>query len=114
DADAMCEAAARAGRMLSIFHNRRHDWDYLTVRKVIDEGLIGRPYLIEAAVVTYRPSPALTWRADPATMGSLVHDWGAHLVDQALLLVCRPVERVSCRILRPRPQAACGSCRRMD
>ena len=113
EADAMVDAAAAAGRMLSVFHNRRWDWDYLTVRRVIDEGLIGRPYLFETAVVGYR-APRGTWRDEPTTMGSLVHDWGAHLVDHALLLVGKPVERVGCRILRPRPRPAVGNYARID
>jgi scyllo-inositol 2-dehydrogenase (NADP+) len=113
EADAMVDAAARAGRMLSVFQNRRWDWDFLTVRKVIDEGLIGRPYLFETAVLSYR-EPRQSWRSDPATMGSLVHDWGAHLVDHALLLVGKPVERVSCRIVHARPQPAVGNYARID
>src|SRR5438552_669795 len=43
EADAMVDAAERSGRMLSVFHNRRWDWDFLTVRRVIDQGLIGKP-----------------------------------------------------------------------
>jgi scyllo-inositol 2-dehydrogenase (NADP+) len=113
EADAMVEAAAKAGRMLSVFQNRRYDWDFLTVKKVIEQGLIGEPYLFETAVTNYR-EPRRSWRAEPATMGSLIHDWGAHLVDHALLLVGKPVERVSCRILRPRPQPAVGNYGRID
>ena len=45
EADPMVEAAVRAGRMLSVFQNRRWDWDYLTVKKVIEDRLIGQPYL---------------------------------------------------------------------
>ena len=113
EADAMVEAAERAGRMLSVFHNRRWDWDYLTVRKVIEDGLIGRPYLFETAVLAYR-EPRQSWRAELTTMGSLIHDWGAHLVDHALLLVGKPVERVSCRIVHARPLPAVGNFGRIE
>ncbi|HEY3083418.1 MAG TPA: Gfo/Idh/MocA family oxidoreductase [Chloroflexota bacterium] len=113
EADRMVEAAGEAGRVLSVFHNRRWDWDFLTVRKVVEDGLIGRPYLFESTVLSYR-EPRRTWRAAPETMGSLVHDWGAHLVDHALRLVPSRVERVRCRIARPRPEPAVGNFARID
>jgi scyllo-inositol 2-dehydrogenase (NADP+) len=113
DADRMVEAARRAGRVLSVFHNRRWDWDYLTVKQVLASGLIGRPYLFETAVLNYR-APRTTWRSSPATMGSLVHDWGAHLVDHALRLVPSPVARVHCQIARPRPVPEIGNYARLD
>jgi scyllo-inositol 2-dehydrogenase (NADP+) len=113
EADRMVEAARRAGRMLSVFHNRRWDWDYLTVRQVLASGLIGRPYLFETAVLNYR-APRMTWRASLATMGSLVHDWGAHLVDHALRLVPSPVARVHCQIAHPRPVPEIGNYARVD
>ena len=29
--------------MLSVFHNRRWDWDYLTLKKAVADGLLGEP-----------------------------------------------------------------------
>jgi scyllo-inositol 2-dehydrogenase (NADP+) len=113
EADRMVEAAKAAGRVLSVFHNRRWDWDFLTVRRVIEQGLIGRPYLFESTVLSYR-EPRATWRSSPETMGSLVHDWGAHLVDHALRLVPSAVKNVRCRIARPRPEPAIGNFARID
>src|SRR5262249_62219373 len=92
EADRMVEAADRAGRVLSVFHNRRWDWDFLTVRKLIEDGLIGRPYLFESTVLGYR-EPRRSWRAEPETMGSLVHDWGAHMVGPAPRLRAAPRPR---------------------
>lgn len=113
EADRMVAAAQRSRTVLSVFHNRRWDWDFLTVQQVLREGLIGRPYLFETAVLSYR-APRTTWRAAQATMGSLVHDWGAHLVDHALLLVRSRVVSVYCRIARPRPQPEIGNYARLD
>jgi scyllo-inositol 2-dehydrogenase (NADP+) len=113
EADRMVAAAREAGRVLSVFHNRRWDWDYLTVKQVLASGAIGRPYLFETAVLNYRP-PRTTWRSSAATMGSLVHDWGAHLVDHALRLVSSSVTRVHCRIARPRPLPEIGNYARLD
>ena len=52
EADAMIAAAREAGVLLSVFHNRRWDSDYLTVRRVLEQGLIGEPYVVESSVVT--------------------------------------------------------------
>lgn len=85
EADAMIAASRRNGVLLSVFHNRRWDWDFLTVKHAIAQGLLGRPFLFETAVMRYRPSHG--WRMDRARSGGLLFDWGAHLVDQTLQLV---------------------------
>ncbi len=60
--------------MLSVFHNRRWDWDYLTVKAVLSEQRIGRPTVIESSVC--RHAPPRGWRGtlrcrrlDPSRLG---------------------------------------------
>lgn len=96
EADAMIDARDRNGVVLSVFHNRRWDWDYLTVRHVLEQGLLGQPYLFEQAVTTFRRPGG--WRAEAAQSGGILYDWGAHLVDQALQLVKAPIVDVWCSI----------------
>jgi scyllo-inositol 2-dehydrogenase (NADP+) len=93
DADRMIAARDRAGVMLSVFHNRRWDWDFLTVRDVLAKRMIGTPRIIESSVC--RSSPPRSWRGHQAAAGSILHDWGAHLVDQALQLGFGPCRRLS-------------------
>lgn len=93
----MIEASQRNGVLLSVFHNRRWDWDYLTVRQAIAEGWLGEPYLFQTAIMRYR-SPG-GWRASLAHSGGILFDWPAHLVDQALQLVGAPVRAVDCQTL---------------
>jgi scyllo-inositol 2-dehydrogenase (NADP+) len=93
DADRMIAARDRSGRMLSVFHNRRWDWDYLTVKDVLDKGEIGRPILFESSVCRYAPPRG--WRGRSDTAGTILHDWGAHLVDQALQIGLGPCQRVT-------------------
>lgn len=93
----MIDARDRSGRMLSVFHNRRWDWDYTTVRDVLAEGLIGRPLLIESSVC--RHSMPRTWRGRADEAGTILHDWGAHLVDHALQLGLGPCRRLASWVL---------------
>ncbi|HUT19684.1 MAG TPA: Gfo/Idh/MocA family oxidoreductase [Anaerolineae bacterium] len=98
EASDMIAARDRNGVLLSVFHNRRWDWDYLTVKKVIADGLIGEPYLLEAGILSYRPPRG--WRADQRQSGGILYDWPAHFVDQALQLVPGPVYSVFCEVMR--------------
>lgn len=93
EAERMIEARNRSGRLLSVFHNRRWDGDFLTVQKVLAEGLLGRAFRYECAILRYRE--ARGWRGEAGHAGSVLFDWGAHLVDQGLILGGRP-ESVDC------------------
>ncbi|MBN1444715.1 MAG: ThuA domain-containing protein [Candidatus Omnitrophica bacterium] len=85
EADEMIEAARHAGVMLSVFHNRRWDADYLTIRDIIDRGLIGQVFHIECASENYS-HPGFAWRSDKKISGGVMYDWGAHFIDWVLNL----------------------------
>jgi scyllo-inositol 2-dehydrogenase (NADP+) len=93
EADRMIAARDASGRMLSVFHNRRWDWDYLTLKDILARGRIGRPLLFESSVCRYA-SPR-SWRGKAIAAGTILHDWGAHLIDQALGLGLGPCRRLS-------------------
>jgi scyllo-inositol 2-dehydrogenase (NADP+) len=94
EADAMIEASKKNNVMLSIFQNRRWDSDYLTVKKAINDGLLGDVFLIQVAILGYgRPGG---WRGDKKQVGGQIYDWGAHLVDQCLRLVPSKIDTVFC------------------
>jgi scyllo-inositol 2-dehydrogenase (NADP+) len=94
EADAMIEASKKNNVMLSIFQNRRWDGGYLTVKKVIEDGLLGDVFLIQVAILGY--GKPRTWRGVKSQVGGQIYDWGAHLVDQALRLVLSKVDTVFC------------------
>lgn len=96
EADQMIEAAEKKGVLLSVFHNRRWDSDFLTVKRALEEGWIGEPYSVESSVVGYRTPPQgeLPWRALASRGGGVFRDWGAHLMDQAVQLFGLDLVRV--------------------
>jgi len=98
-ARALADEADRRGLVLSVFHNRRWDLDYLTVRAAIESGAFGRVINVESrlgqfascvgpATREYRPN----WRNEGAFGGGGLYDWGSHFVDQLwrLLLPAKP------------------------
>jgi len=93
EADEMISAARAAGVLLSVFHNRRWDGDFMTIRRAVTAGLLGRLRLAELGIWGYSPSRG--WRAERRHMGGLLFDWGAHLVDQAIILFGGPPHAVS-------------------
>ncbi|MGQ9731962.1 MAG: Gfo/Idh/MocA family oxidoreductase [Candidatus Zipacnadales bacterium] len=92
EADEMIFAAKKAGKLLNVFQNRRWDGDFLTIRKALQEGLLGDPYICESRIVRWG-QPRFTWRQSRAMGGGIFCDWGAHVIDQFLLLF-GPVESV--------------------
>ncbi len=86
-ASAAVEAAEAAGVVLSVYQNRRWDSDFLTVRRLLDEGALGEVTLFESTFERYSREPV------PPSGGGIARDFGSHLVDQALLL-WGPVEHV--------------------
>lgn len=88
DGRRLVEAAEQAGRILTVFQNRRWDDDFLTLRRLIDEGALGEVYRLESRFERWRPEPKAGWRQDPSPgeAGGLLFDLGGHLIDQALIL----------------------------
>ena len=85
--DLVALAEAR-GLLLSVFHNRRWDGDFLTVRRVLDEATLGGIALAELRWDRFRPAIKPGWR-ETAGAG-LLNDLGPHLIDQAVQLFGLP------------------------
>jgi scyllo-inositol 2-dehydrogenase (NADP+) len=103
EADSMMEAAHRNGRMLSVFHNRRWDCGYLTLKAAIDDGLLGDLWVVESRQVRWRQLEPGRWRSQRQHGGGEFRDWGAHLVDQALQLIDASVVSLHCDMLYTAP-----------
>jgi predicted dehydrogenase len=92
EADQMINAANDAGKLLTIYQNRRWDGDFLTVKKVLESGRLGKVFQIESSVNGfYFPDG---WRGVKEFGGGMLYDWGAHLCDQICTLM-RPAKPIS-------------------
>src|SRR6059036_185726 len=91
---AEAERLLAAGGALTVFQSRRWDGDFLTVRRLVEEGALGDVVRFESRFERFRPEVAAgRWRelGDPAEGGGLLLDLGAHLVDQAREVFGDPV-----------------------
>jgi predicted dehydrogenase len=100
----LIDEARQRGRMLTVFHNRRWDGDFLTIRRLLSEDALGTPQRFESRFERWRPVPKPGWREHgaPEEAGGLLYDLGSHLIDQALLLF-GPVSQVYAELDRRRP-----------
>jgi predicted dehydrogenase len=89
---ALVDEARRRGLMLTVFHNRRWDGDFLTLRSLLDRGSLGNVFRFESRFERWRPELGSGWRelAAAEEAGGVLFDLGSHLVDQALQLFGPP------------------------
>ncbi|WP_282695545.1 Gfo/Idh/MocA family oxidoreductase [Streptomyces sp. CC208A] len=108
EARGLAELAEERGLLLSVFQNRRWDSDFLTLRRLLDEGELGEVQRFESRFERWRPRPKGGWRESgaPEEIGGLLYDLGSHVVDQALVLFGPAVSvYAESDVRRPRAEA---------
>jgi len=106
EAHAMLEESIRSARLLTVFHNRRWDRDYLTLKGFVEQGLLGELLTLDSRVMTYGsewanygvPHFDPQWRLRAAHGGGFLADWGPHLLEQVLDLTKQFPESVSAQL----------------
>jgi predicted dehydrogenase len=100
EADQLIELAEKQNVILSVYHNRRWDGVYLTVKEVIASGKLGRLVDFEVHFDRFRNYIKESWK-DQANGTGTLYNLGSHLVDQVLNLYGMP-DRLFCdtRMLR--------------
>lgn len=105
DAKNLIAAADKAERTLTVFQNRRWDGDFLTVKKLLQDGALGAVHRFESTFERWSGPNRDRWQ-DTTTIAQgagITYDLGSHLVDQALQLFGpATVEAAELRILRER------------
>lgn len=105
DAKKLISQAAKKNRILSVYHNRRYVSDFLTIRQLLKENLLGEVVEFEAHYDRYRPEQRPNaWREENTPGSGILYDLGAHLIDQAFCLFGMP-QYVTADIRIQRPHA---------
>ncbi|HVM89814.1 MAG TPA: oxidoreductase [Puia sp.] len=105
DAKNLIEVSQKANRVLSVFQNRRYVCDFLTIRKILAENLLGPVVEFEAHYDRYRPGPKPNaWRERNEPGSGILYDLGSHLIDQALFLFGIP-KTINADVRKQRPHA---------
>ncbi|MFI8523970.1 Gfo/Idh/MocA family oxidoreductase [Promicromonospora sukumoe] len=106
DAAELVEHAARLGRTLTVFQNRRWDGDFHTIRGLIERGELGEILQFESAFGWWSPTLGDSWKDTLAGAdgGGMLFDLAPHLIDQAVQLF-GPVQSLHAELDRRRPGA---------
>ena len=95
EAAELCDIAAKSGKKLAVYQNRRWDADFVTLKQVIASGSLGDIAEVETHFDRHRPDPpADTWKAKDVAGNGAIYDLGTHLIDQVYSLFGYP-ERVT-------------------
>ena len=90
-ADELIQLAKEKNVMLSVYQNRRYDSDFLTVKYILNQGLLGE--IVEAEMHYDRFEPGLSYKVHketPTSATGSLYDLGSHLIDQVLVLFGLP------------------------
>jgi predicted dehydrogenase len=99
----LIELAKKQNKKLSVYQNRRYDSDYKTIKRVIQQNLLGDLVEVEMHFDRFKEviSPKVHKEIPGPGTGSL-YDLGSHLIDQALQLFGMP-EKIFADIQCVRP-----------
>lgn len=104
EAQELIVLAHARSRLLSVYHNRRWDGDFLTVQRLLAENRLGRIVSFESRFDRFRPIPKQHWREENIPGSGLLFDIGPHLIDQALVLFGQP-QALCAELARQRDKA---------
>ncbi len=100
EAQKIVAAAKQQKCILTVFHNRRFDGDFLTIKQIIGSGKLGKIYTVQSRVNQWGSGASFgtrdffpAWRDKRTYGGGALLDWGVHLIDQMLqLLLGKPAQ----------------------
>lgn len=89
-AELLQQQAEQSGQLLSVFHNRRWDSDFLTLKTLLKVCSLGEVVYFESHFDRFRPEVRQRWREQGCAGSGIWYDLGTHLIDQALQLFGMP------------------------
>lgn len=92
EADEMISAARRAGVKLQIGFMRRFDPEFQTAKRIIEDGVIGKPSIIKST--GHGPGLPPPWACDPETSIGMLAEVNSHDFDSVRWLIGSNISRV--------------------
>ncbi len=90
EAERLIALAREKNLLLTVYHNRRWDNDFLTITRLLESGVLGSISYYEAHFDRFRPQVTRRWREQDLPGSGMLYDLGSHLIDQALTLFGKP------------------------
>lgn len=91
EAKVLYELAKSNNKVLAVFQNRRYDGDFMTVKKVIESGVLGEILSYEAHFDRYNPVlNTKKWKETIGPASGILYDLGSHMIDQAISIFGKP------------------------
>ncbi|KUM35866.1 Gfo/Idh/MocA family oxidoreductase [Arthrobacter sp. EpRS71] len=86
EGEELIQLAAKLGRILTVYQNRRWDGDSLTVKKLLDAGTLGTVTRFEVGMERWAPEISKAWKASATADdgGGVLFDLGTHVLDLTL------------------------------
>lgn len=91
EGEELISLASEKELMLSVYHNRRWDGDFLTVKALIEHQELGDVHLFESSFDRFRPHVREKWKEKAGEGTGVWFDLGSHLLDQAIQLFGKPL-----------------------
>lgn len=82
----MIDVSKENGVLFTVHQNRRWDEDFRIMKKIYEDGTLGRVFRIESRVHGSRGIPG-DWRNQKECGGGMILDWGVHLFDQIMQMI---------------------------
>lgn len=91
----MVTAVEKNNVKFMIHQNRRWDNDYLSIKNIYDNKMLGNVYNVESRVLG--SNSVHGWRTEKEHGGGIILDWGVHMIDQMLQMIKKKVTNVFCK-----------------
>jgi len=82
--------AEKKSLLLCVYQNRRWDGDFLTIRKLLKSGVLGRVVEFSSTYQRYRNYIQDSWKEVADNRVGITYNLGSHMVDQAVVLFGMP------------------------
>ncbi|MEX0646636.1 MAG: oxidoreductase [Balneolaceae bacterium] len=90
-AEKLIALAERQKGTLTVYHNRRWDGDFLTLKKILKDKSVGQPVEFESTFNRFRNVLRKdAWKEKDLPGSGILYDLGSHLIDQVLQLFGTP------------------------